>query len=355
MVDRRLDGLIGNSVWTRRVRGQILAAASCPSNVLITGPTGTGKEVIARAIHACSSRARSPFVPVDCAAAAGPLFASHLFGHLKGAFTGAGYAALGCFRAADGGTVFLDEIGELPGDMQIKLLRVLQQRSVTPLGSHAEVAVNVRVIAATNRDLEREVREGRFREDLFYRLNVVALKTLPLCGRPEDIQTLAEHFLSKLAVTHGLPIKRLADAALRHLEACDWPGNVRQLENVLERAAFASRGQVIDVAELSTANVEQVSLAAPKIVSLPVVPAANMVCAQRQLGECCLAVVDGHWRTMEEVEREHLRRTLILTGWNQSAAARVLGMERHQLARKIRKYALEPATSKPEGVSKRAA
>jgi DNA-binding NtrC family response regulator len=353
--DQTPVGLIGNSAWARRLRSQIQATAACPSNVLITGPTGTGKEVIARAVHECSCRARLPFIPVDCAAAAGPLFASHLFGHLKGAFTGAGYAALGCFRAADGGTVFLDEIGELPCDMQIKLLRVLQQRTVTPLGSHAEVPVNIRIIAATNRNLEREVREGRFREDLFYRLNVVSLKTLSLCERPEDVEALAEHFLSKLAITHGLPARRLSAAALRRLEGCDWPGNVRQLENVLERAAFTGRGEVIDAAELSIGNVEQVPPAGPETVSLPIISPAGTACAERPSGDCCLAVVDGHWRTMEEVEREHLRRTLALTGWNQSAAARVLGMERHQLARKIRKYDLESAASKPGGVSKRAA
>ena len=148
-----LGEIVGGSAWTRDIRDKVLSVAVCPSNVLITGPTGTGKEVIARAIHACSPRAGKPFIPVDCAAIAGTLFASHVFGHLKGAFTGAGYAALGSFRAAHGGTVFLDEIGELECDMQTKLLRVLQQRAVTPLGSHVEIPVDVRVIAATNRDL----------------------------------------------------------------------------------------------------------------------------------------------------------------------------------------------------------
>ena len=203
-------GLIGVSTWARHIRSQIPSIAACPSNVLITGPTGTGKDVIARAIHACSARNSKAFIPVDCAGAAGPLFASHLFGHLKGAFTGASYASLGCFRAADGGTIFLDEIGELPTDMQTKLLRVLQQRTVTPAGSHEELPVNARVIAATNRDLGREVGEGRFREDLYYRLNVVSVKTLSLRDRPDDIEAIAEHFLNKLAITHGLPAKRLS-------------------------------------------------------------------------------------------------------------------------------------------------
>ncbi len=222
-----LGGIVGGSSWARDIHAKILAVAGCPSNVLITGPTGTGKELIARAIHAHSSRARQPFIPVDCAAVAGTLFASHVFGHLKGAFTGAGYAALGSFRAAHGGTIFLDEVGELECDMQMKLLRVLQQRVVTPLGSHEEIPVDVRVIAATNRDLARQMAEGQFREDLYYRLNVISLRTTPLRDRPEDIEPLARHFLDKLAVLHGLAPKRLSSAAVDRLRRYDWPGNVR--------------------------------------------------------------------------------------------------------------------------------
>ena len=175
--------IVGVSAWAADIRKKVLAVAACPSNVLVTGPTGTGKEVIARAIHARGPRAQKPFIPVDCAAATGTLFASHIFGHLKGAFTGAGYAALGCFRAAHGGTIFLDEVGELESDMQTKLLRVLQQRRVIPVGGHEEVPVDVRVIAATNRDLRCEVAAKRFREDLYYRLHVVTLRTLPLRER----------------------------------------------------------------------------------------------------------------------------------------------------------------------------
>ncbi len=349
-----LIGLIGVSKWARQLRDQIVEIAACPSNVLITGPTGTGKDVIARAIHACSGRSGKAFIPVDCAGAAGPLFASHLFGHLKGAFTGAGHVALGCFRAAEGGTIFLDEIGELPSDMQTKLLRVLQQRMVTPLGSHEELPVNVRVIAATNRDLEREVSEGRFREDLYYRLNVISLKTLPLRDRPDDIEAIAEHFLHKLAVTHGLPVKRLTAVALGRLRAGDWPGNVRQLENALERAAFAGREASICVEDIFADEAPCAFPDPPDIITLPMALASNAPCVGHDLGDCCMAAVDGHWRTMDEVEREHIRRTLVLTGWNQSAAARILDMERHQLARKIRKYGLYASVPQQRS-SKRAA
>jgi DNA-binding NtrC family response regulator len=354
VINGQVVGLIGVSPWSQRIRTQVVEVAACPSNVLITGPTGTGKEVIAQSVHRLSPRANKPFIPVDCAGASGPLFASHIFGHLKGAFTGAGYTSLGCFRAAHEGTIFLDEIGELESDMQIKLLRVLQQRTVTPVGSHQPVPVDVRVIAATNRDLEREVREGRFREDLYYRLNVVSLKTLPLRERPEDIEALAEHFLGKLAIVHGLPAARISAGALRDLRSRAWPGNVRQLENVLERAAFSNRGSMIEAENVFASDAGCGPTLAADTLPLPLLPAAAP-CGAANRGECCMAAVDGHWRTMEEVECEHIRRTLELTAWNQSSAARILGMERHQLARKIRKYGLDAGGVKPRPAARRAA
>ncbi len=350
--------IVGESEWIRSVRLQVRAVAACPSNVLITGPTGTGKEVIARAIHAHSSRAGRPFIPVDCAAITGTLFASLIFGHLKGSFTGATYNALGCFRAAGGGTVFLDELGEMEPEMQIKLLRVLQQRTVIPLGSHQEIPVDVRVIAATNRNLEAEVAAGRFREDLYYRLNVVSLRTMPLRDRPEDIESLAEHFLNKLSITHGLALKRLSAEALERLKRENWPGNVRQLENVLERAVFLGRGQVIGAEQVCARSREPDAALAdsPACVVLPLLRGqdpADWPRVESAAGDCCMAMVDGRWRTMEEMEREYIRRTLVLTGFNQSAAARLLGMERHQLARKMCKYGLDlirtnrPRASRP--------
>ena len=360
MPEPKLTGIIGVSPWARAIRAQILAVSAYPSNVLITGPTGTGKEVISRALHALSPRADKPFIPVDCAAIPGALFSSHIFGHLKGAFTGADYAALGCFQAAEGGTIFLDEIGELGSDMQTKLLRVLQQRTVCPVGSHREIPIDVRVLAATNRDLEREVSVGRFREDLYYRLNVVSLRTAPLRERPEDIAELARHFLSKLAFNYGLSEKHLTEAARLRLQRCDWPGNVRQLENVLERAAFSSQDQAIAVEDVFTGEGEFFSGAAiapdssiHPLVSIASGPAND--CAAENPKGCCLAAAEGRWSTMAEVEREHIRRTLGLSNGNQSEAAQLLGMERHQLARKLRKYGLNAFSLKRVQASKRTA
>jgi DNA-binding NtrC family response regulator len=338
--------IVGVSQWAEEIRTQIAAVAVCPSNVLITGPTGTGKEVIARAIHACSPRTKKPFIPVDCAAISGTLFASHIFGHVRGAFTGAGNSTLGCFRAAEGGTIFLDEIGELECESQTKLLRVLQQRTVSPLGSHQEIPVDVRVIAATNRDLLGEIRAGRFREDLYYRLNVISVQTQPLRKRTEDIAVLAHHFLNKLASLHGIAPKHLAPEVLEYLQVCEWPGNVRELENTLERAVFLSQSDVINYDDLMLGN-QDFLFEKPEEVCLPIPSNESDIlenrrseCCSENGGNCCLAVVDGHWRTMDEVECEHIRRTLTITNFNQSAAARLIGIERHQLARKLHKYGL---------------
>ncbi|MGA2062725.1 MAG: sigma-54 dependent transcriptional regulator [Thermoguttaceae bacterium] len=353
--------IVGVSPWAKKIRSEILAVSACPSNVLITGPTGTGKEVIARAIYAHSSRADKPFIPIDCAAIPGALFSSHIFGHLKGAFTGADYSALGCFRAANGGTVFLDEIGELEADMQTKLLRVLQQRAVCPVGSYEEIPIDIRVIAATNRDLEREVAAGRFREDLFYRLNVVSLRTAPLRERPEDIADLTRHVFNKLSINYGLPAKQLSQAALVRLQRYDWPGNVRQLENVLERAAFLSRGEVIGAEDVFAPEeaIAGSQANAPQSEFLPLVsPATGLVKRNRPpeyLRDRSPAAVDRGWSTMAEVEREHIRRTLGLTNGNRSEAAQLLGMERHQLARKMCKYGLEVPAAKRVSASKRTA
>ena len=206
-----LSCIVGRSSWTRSLRQNILQIARFGSNVLVTGPSGTGKELIARSIHQCSDRSAGPFVPVDCTALTGELFASHLFGHVAGAFTGANGERLGCFRVADGGTIFLDEIGELSGELQSKLLRTIQERVVTPVGSDRPVPVNVRIIAATNRNLLQEVGAGRFRLDLFYRLNVIALESMSLRDRPDDLEPLANHFLEKMSIENGLPRKRLSE------------------------------------------------------------------------------------------------------------------------------------------------
>ena len=326
-----LDAIIGRSEWVEQTRAVIRAVAAYPSSVLITGASGTGKELIARAIHGHSLRSARRFIPVDCASITGPLFASHMFGHLKGAFTGATYSAVGCFRAAEGGTIFLDEIGELDLELQAKLLRVLQERVVTPVGSHDGAPVDVRVLAASNRELQQEVAAGRFREDLYFRLNVVAIQTRPLRERAEDIEVLAEHFLRRFAVENGMPWKQLSQAARRQLHAYPWPGNIRELENAIERAIVFSPGELIEADVL------------PRFTDTPA-ETMPIDFAESPAGLAIqhetLPAQGGRWLTAAEVERQHILRTLEHTGHNQSAAARLLGIDRHQLRRRMFEHGL---------------
>jgi DNA-binding NtrC family response regulator len=349
-----IDDMVGASPWAQQIREEILWVARHPASVLITGPSGTGKDLIARAIHAHSPRSDRPFIPVDCASISGTLFASHMFGHLKGAFTGANYAAMGCFRGADGGTIFLDEIGELELDLQAKLLRVLQQRAVVPVGSFEEVPVDVRVIAATNRELRSELASGRFRHDLYYRLNVIALETVPLRERPEDIPLLVAHVLAKLAVSHGMPLKTLSADALQLVMAYPWPGNVRELENALERAVMFSPDDVIGPESILLLD----HFAATDE------EASNDSLLLRDSSESCTFENGGAasqptlaqescWPSMAEVERDHIRKTLELTLFNQTAAADLLQMDRNLLRRKMQRYGLDLSRSKRGRPAKR--
>ena len=311
--------IIGISPWATRICGDIQLIARHATTVLVTGPSGTGKELIARSIHTVSDRSHQPFVPVDCAAASDTLFASQLFGHVKGAFTGAHHPSLGAFRAADRGTIFLDEIGELDLQLQAKLLRTLQQRTVVPVGSLQETPIDVRVVAATNRNLRAEVAAGNFREDLFYRLDVVSLETQPLHARREDIPLLVDAILARLQVQHGMGTRTVTPATMDLLRQHDWPGNVRELGNVLERAMLFSH-DVIDVHHL------------PDTIQAAVAHSANV-----PPGESAdLAVVDDDddtWPTMDQVQRQHLERTLCRTNFNQSAAARLLKLDRNAVHR----------------------
>jgi DNA-binding NtrC family response regulator len=361
--------IVGVSPWAEQVRRSIELVAVHQSSVLILGPSGTGKELIARAIHACSMRSKKAFIPVDCAVTTGTLFASHMFGHVKGSFTGATSSTLGCFRAADTGTIFLDEIGEMELELQAKLLRVLQQRVVVPVGAHQEIPVDVRVLAATNRDLSSEVQAGRFREDLFYRLNVVAIRTIPLRERIEDVPVLATKYLAELASRHGMPTGALSPESIEILQQYSWPGNVRELENVLERAVMFSSGDHIDPDALSglivggapgeppsRGSLDQMTMAATRgIVSATPLPGVYRVepkaaaaaavkpaaAADDAADPAADAETADSWPTLADVERMHLEKTLAATMQNKSLAAKLLGIDRSVLRRKLQRYGLE--------------
>jgi two-component system response regulator PilR (NtrC family) len=242
-----LDNIIGVSAVMEKLKNTIRTVASTSSTILIHGESGTGKELVARAAHTCSPRATEPFVSVNCGAFPETLLESELFGYVKGAFTGANQNKRGLFEVADAGTIFLDEISEMSLAMQVKLLRVLQERTVRPVGGTAEIAVDVRVITATNRDLDKQVAENTFREDLYYRLNVIPIHVPPLRERREDVPLLVNHFLKKYAPAAGKSIVRVQQQSLEALCGYDWPGNVRQLENTIERAVALEPGEELRV------------------------------------------------------------------------------------------------------------
>ncbi len=306
------SGMLGRSPVMQQLNEIIRRVAPTPSSILIEGETGTGKELAAWAIH-CNSGRNETFVPINCAGIPAELFESELFGHKRGAFTGASHNREGMFHLANGGTVFLDEISEMPLAMQAKLLRVLEQRKIRPVGSDREIAVDVRLVAATNRDLEEEVRCGRFREDLFYRLNVMTLHIPPLRDRFEDIPELVEHFSGTLAASLGVRAYRFNEDELARLKAYSWPGNVRELRNVVERALLL--GRFPDE-------------------SLPAASASGESTSRVDRPER-LPSID--W-TLDEVEKFHMVRVLGATGGNKSEAARRLGVSRKTMERKLRAW-----------------
>ena len=291
------------------------------TTVLITGESGTGKERVARALHEQSDRRDRPFLVINCGALPEQLMESELFGHEKGSFTGAAARSLGLFREADGGTLLLDEVGELPPALQVKLLRVLQERKVRAVGAAAEVPVDVRVLAATNRDVEADVREGRFRQDLYYRLNVIRMELPPLRERREDIARLADRFAKRFALELGKDVRGLSPEVMRALDAYAFPGNVRELENMMERAVALASGPMIGLGDLPAAVSGLSASAAPRLADLP--PEG-----------CVLDEVLG------EVERRLLLQALERTGGVRTAAAKLLGMSFRSLRYRLAKHGL---------------
>lgn len=309
-VDSERNQLIGDSQAMRQVFKQIGRAATSDATVLVLGETGTGKELVARALHRNGARAARPFVAVNCAAIPAELIESELFGHVRGAFSGATANRVGCFEQADGGTLFLDEIGDMALPTQAKILRVLQERELTPVGAHASLKVDVRVIAATHRDLPQEIRAGRFREDLWYRLQVLSIKVPPLRERLGDILAIAEHFLREQA---GDAPKHISPAAARRLLQHGWPGNVRELRNTIERAAVMSHGACIEAEHIELPGAPVLGTDAGVVIDWD--------------GELAVAVA--------QVERVMVQRALRAANGNRAEAARRLGISRQQLYRKL--------------------
>jgi len=304
--------LVGKSKKIQQVFQLISKVASTNSTVLIRGESGTGKELVARAIHYSSPRKESPFIPVNCAALPETLLEAELFGHEKGAFTDAGYKKAGMFESADKGTIFLDEISDMTLQMQAKILRVIQERSFNRLGSTKLIKVNIRILAATNKNLERMIQKGTFREDLYYRIDVISIAVPPLRERKEDIPLLAQHFLVKYTTLHGKKVKGISSQAMEQLCSYDWPGNVRELENVVERAVIFANREVILLEDLPLSL--QSTFSGGK--SFP--------------------------PSLEEAEKKLILDALQATGANQSKASKILGIHRNTLWRKVKKYDIQP-------------
>jgi DNA-binding NtrC family response regulator len=313
-------GLIGDSPAMREVYRLIRRAGPVDVTVLVAGESGTGKELVARALHAEGPRARKPFVALNCSALPGELVESELFGHVRGAFTGADRDREGLFEAADGGTLFLDEIGDLAPAAQAKLLRVLEERQITRVGSNRPVPVDVRVIAATHRPLDQLVTTGQFREDLLYRLQVITIPVPPLRERREDIPALAIHFITGFAERHGRPVRGLSDAARRALLAHDWPGNVRELRNALERAVVLAEAETLGLADLPAALAGSSAALRPADAALADLPFA-----------------DARARAQEAFDRSFLTAALERHGGNISQTARALELHRQSLQKLLRR------------------
>ncbi len=338
------DDIVGDSAPMRLVKALGARAAKSSIPVLITGESGVGKEVIARALHGASDRAGKPFVAVNCGALPANLAESILFGHEKGAFTGAVEKTLGKFREADGGTLFLDEIGELPLDLQVKLLRALQEGEIDPVGGKRPVKIDVRIVSATNRDPDQQVKDGAFREDLFYRLNVFPIEAPSLRDRREDIPALVEHFIARFNAEEGKRVAGCAPETLAMLQGFDWPGNVRQLENAVFRAIVladapflqphdfpAISGVAAPMPQVQAQSQAQAPAPAPAYGDLPPLP------------DQPIRILDdrGHLRTLDDIERDLIQHAIEVYSGHMSEIARRLGIGRSTLYRKVREQGLE--------------
>jgi len=321
--DHSRHGIAGASTAIRETVDMVERVASSDATVLIAGESGTGKELVARALHDLSDRRDQPFVAINCGAMPAPLLESELFGHVRGAFTDAKQARPGLLVQAGSGTIFLDEIGEMPSEMQVKLLRVLQERCVRPVGGDEELQIRARVIAATNRNLEIEVEEKRFREDLYYRINVVQISVPPLRARMDDLLLLAQQFLRRIAKRLKKPVDGISEPAARKMLDYDWPGNVRELENCMERAVALCRHKDIMVDDLPAKFFEH--------------SASRMVIDTTSPLEMI---------TIDEMTRRYVRQVLAATSGNKTHAARVLGIDRRSLYRRLAE--LDPAAGVAE-------
>ncbi len=323
-VDRRYV-MVGDSPVMRHLREQVLLAAPTNGRVLVLGENGTGKELVARTLHAHSRRRSEPFVEVNCAAIPEELIESELFGHSKGAFTGAVADRRGRFEHAHGGTIFLDEIGDMSLKTQAKVLRALQEQVIQPVGGTSSVRVDVRVVAATNKDLQEEIRAGRFREDLFFRLNVVPIFVPPLRDRTDDVPRLAEHFMATLATEYGRRVKRFAPEAMARLQRYPWPGNVRELHNVVERLLIMVHDSTVTLQDVSFVGDAPMAQVAPA-------PALTLPLAEAR----------------DRFERDYILHVLAASQGNISRTADVLAVERSNLYKKMRAFGIAPSRREPD-------
>ncbi len=328
----RFGNLLGTSRQMREIFSMLERVSPTDASVLIEGESGTGKELAARAIHDYSERADGPFIVLDCSAIPSDLIESELFGHVKGAFTGATGSRKGAFEAAEGGTLFLDELGELSMDLQPKLLRALENERIKPIGSNEEVETDVRIVAATNRNLQHEIREGNFREDLFYRFAVIRVQLPPLRERPEDIPLLVEHFLEDANERTGRDDVDVSYKTMEKLKRHRWPGNVRELKNFVERAVLLTQGDNIETRFLSAGDPESAS--APQALEESTLPMVETALQED------IPFKDAKNRLVEEFEKEYWSRLLERTGGNVSKAARIAGVHRKSVEYILKKLDL---------------